>query len=104
MRESFEQKFERVPWSGCWVWMSSTNPRRVCPQSLFYFKGKKRIASRVSYELYNGPIPENQIVRHTCDNSLCVNPDHLVLGTQLDNMWDRANRGRWKGGKKRKGA
>lgn len=102
IQESFEKKFERVPWSGCWIWTSSTNPRASSPQSLFYFSGKKKIASRVAYELYVGPIPEDQIVRHICDNSLCVNPNHLELGTQYDNMQDRINRGRWKGGRPRK--
>lgn len=52
-------------------------------------------AHRVSYEINKGVIPKGQMVRHTCNNSICVNPNHLVLGTQADNMIDlaKSNRG-----------
>lgn len=51
-------------------------------------------AHRVSWELHNGPIPKNEdehhgtVVRHKCNNRLCVNPSHLKLGTQADNIKD----------------
>lgn len=45
-------------------------------------------------EQRDGPIPAGMVVRHTCDDGLCVNPDHLVLGTQADNMRDMVERDR----------
>lgn len=51
-------------------------------------------AHRHSYRKHNGPIPKGKIVRHTCDNPSCIEPSHLILGTQLDNMQDAKTRGR----------
>jgi hypothetical protein len=49
---------------------------------------------RVAYQLYTGPIPLGMVVRHTCDRPACVNPAHLLLGTQTDNNRDKVERGR----------
>jgi Flp pilus assembly pilin Flp len=57
--------------------------------------GKKRAgAHRVAWQEINGPIPEGMFICHTCDNPPCVNPEHLWLGTALDNARDRAAKGR----------
>jgi hypothetical protein len=56
-------------------------------------KGKQEGAHRVSYRLFVGKIGKN-FVLHKCDNPLCVNPDHLFLGSQKDNLKDMTNKGR----------
>lgn len=50
--------------------------------------GKNLKAHRVSWELHRGPIPVGAVVMHSCDNPACVNPEHLALGSQLDNLAD----------------
>jgi hypothetical protein len=53
-------------------------------------------AHRASYEAFKGPIPDGMHVLHQCDVTECVNPDHLFLGTQLDNVRDMMTKGRAK--------
>lgn len=53
-----------------------------------------KLAHRVVFAAANGPIPKNLIVRHSCDNKLCINLSHLSLGTQADNVNDKVLRNR----------
>lgn len=86
----FESKFTKHE-SGCWLWNAA---RRTTGYGVFRFNGKPETASRVSYILYHGVDPKDQHVLHKCDTPLCVNPDHLFLGTNLDNVNDRKLKGR----------
>lgn len=82
---------------GCWTWFKSKDQ---CGYGMIGIApGRCNRAHRVSYELHVGPIPAGMIVRHSCDNPPCVNPAHLSVGTDADNVRDRDSRGRGDGGR-----
>lgn len=75
----------------CWVWTASCNSHGY---GKITRDGSTIAAHRIAYEEANGPIASDLVIRHRCDNRKCVNPAHLVAGTQKDNMDDMARRGR----------
>lgn len=77
--------------SGCWFWQGGTSPDGYGKVKRF---GKTIRAHRLFYEHHVEPVPEGLWVLHKCDNPLCVNPDHLWVGTQLDNEQDKDAKGR----------
>ena len=71
----------------CWLWLKHKTTSR-------YGGFRNLRANRASYIIHNGPIPDGMYVCHTCDIPHCVNPSHLFLGTQFDNMRDMVAKGR----------
>lgn len=84
---SQETFFDRIlkEEGGCWLWQGSISKAGYGTLS---YHGKVSYAHRLSYIFVNGPIPDGLHVLHKCDNPPCCNPDHLFLGTHLDNIAD----------------
>jgi len=90
VKTNFERFVNKT--KSCWMWtgairngygaFSTRNPKKV------------HKANRFAWQLYRGEIPEGLCVLHICDVRICVNPDHLWLGTHQDNMDDRQRKGR----------
>ena len=74
---------------GCWPWRYARSPRGYGRQQ---FRGRVVNAHRVAFELFVRAIPPGKVVLHACDNPPCVNPDHLSIGTQAQNITDCVNK------------
>jgi hypothetical protein len=77
----------------CWPWTGTINAKDNRPY--FTMRGVKWLAYRLVYIMVKGTIPEGQVLRHKCDNSICCNPYHLEPGSQSDNEKDKYARDRY---------
>lgn len=85
--------------SGCWE--VTSHPIDEWGYIRLKRDGRSIRAHRHVYALEHDVIPPDMVIRHMCDNPLCINPDHLEVGTHQDNMDDRQSRGRWRGNSQR---
>ena len=78
--------------NGCWICTSHAQNGK----GYVYLKrdGVRISGHRYSYIKHKGEIPDGMVVRHKCDVRNCINPDHLIIGTQADNVNDRVSRNR----------
>jgi len=93
-RRTPEERFWRLvekTESGCWNWIGSG---KHDGRGQLKVNGVHKIASRYSWEIHYGPIPDGLNVLHNCDNPPCVRPDHLFLGTRAMNAGDMVSKSR----------
>lgn len=91
--DRFFGKVLKLPgWNNCWLWMASTYWDGY---GKFYLHGKEYRAHRISWDIaFVEPLRTDQICCHKCDTPKCVNPKHLFIGTQKDNIQDCVNKNR----------
>jgi len=78
--------------NGCWECVSHCKGPKGYP--MYWWNKKLGHMSRFIWEQMHGEIPKDMHVLHKCDNPLCINPEHLFLGTNLDNVKDKMKKGR----------
>lgn len=95
----FDEKYIPEPNTGCWLWIAGACKTKNGLRPQFWDGSKNWIASRWVKEFEIGKkLPTHIYACHKCDTTLCVNPDHIFLGTAKDNYYDCIAKGR---GKKR---
>ncbi len=87
-KANFEKKYVVNRFTGCWNWTAgiTSDGYGVFGAKMEDGAIKTYRAHRFSFEIYKSEIPEGMMVLHECDNRKCVNPDHLIVGSHVDNM------------------
>lgn len=88
MKIMFYERIQKT--ETCWIWIGS---KTKAGYGIISFGGKPISAHRLSWKIYNEEIRSEVVVRHLCNNAVCVNPDHLAIGTIQDNADDRVKAG-----------
>ena len=91
------------PNSGCWLWTGAIATSGYGRVGVGYKSDGTRKtgqAHRIAYEIFVGPIPRGMDVCHRCDVRPCINPDHLFIGTRLENVHDMMKKQRYWGKRK----
>lgn len=98
MKNRFLKKIKIDNETQCWNWTAGKYTTGYGHFKMKHSDGKqkKTRAHRVSWMIFKGEIPKNLLVLHKCDNKICVNPEHLFLGTGQDNINDMISKGRAK--------
>lgn len=91
IKERFWERVIRANEADCWTW---TGAIKGFGYGHMLVAGRMQSAHRISYEMHVGPIPPRMFVCHRCDNPRCVNPAHLFLGNNQDNVRDMLTKGR----------
>lgn len=104
LAERFWPKVDKGAVEDCWDWLGARTGTRDATHKYGYLGRTPAstlgpfvppmVASRASWVIHFGPIPDGMDVLHRCDRPICVNPAHLFLGTQADNNRDRIGKGR----------
>jgi HNH endonuclease len=90
LRKRLESR-ARMGANGCWEWPGFVLPNGYCETSAW---GRGIRVHRLSYRIFKGPVPPDMDVLHSCDNTICFNPDHLSLGLDKQNIGESIARGR----------
>lgn len=91
--EKFFSNIIPEPNSGCWIWLGPVFAKRRRSIGYGRYGKTNKLAHRVSWEVHNGAL-NGEMVCHSCDTPLCVNPDHLFLGSAASNMADKVSKSR----------